>query len=220
MLNVSRINETIYLDVIFHYQKELLEEKVLLPHNTPGKAICFVIEDYKEYFIIKAILELPNKDTTTSKRDGVVGIDINVDHIALSVINHHGNLVGTKIIKYQLKEKTTNKRKWILREVAKEVIEVCEKNQKHLIVEELDFVYKKQQMKYKNKVINAILSSFAYKQIIETLEARAYKKAVEVESVNPAYTSKIGKEKYKEAKGLSVHLSASFVIARRGMGFE
>jgi len=62
------INETIYLDVIFHYQKELLEEKVLLPHNTPGKAICFVIEDYKEYFIIKAILELPNKDITTSKK--------------------------------------------------------------------------------------------------------------------------------------------------------
>ena len=59
-------------------------------------------------------------------------------------------------------------------------------------------------MKYKNKVINAILSSFAYKEIIALLEARAYKKAIEVESVNPAYTSKIGKEKYKEAKGLSV----------------
>ena len=50
----------------------------------------------------------------------------------------------------------------MLREVAKEVIEGCKKQQKHLVIEELAFVYKKQQMKYKNKVINAILSSFAY----------------------------------------------------------
>jgi hypothetical protein len=42
----------------------------------------------------------------------------------------------------------------------------------------------------------------------------AYKK------VNPAYTSVIGKVKYKEMYGVTTHEAAAFVIARRGLGFN
>lgn len=213
------IKEIIYLPIQFHYQKELLEEKVKLKHDTPGKAIFYKLEHHRDYFIIKAVLELPEKETTTTKDDGVVGIDINIDHIALTVTNKHGNIVDTQKVKYELKGKTSKQRIWIIREVAKEVVSICEKYQKTLIIENLNFIHKKQQMKYKNKVINRILSSFAYNQMIEVIEARAYRHSVEVERVNPAYTSKIGKQKYQKPKGMSIHLAASYVIGRRGMGF-
>lgn len=43
---------------------------------------------------------------------------------------------------------------------------------------------------------------------------------VAVFEVNPAYTSQIGKMKYMKRFGISIHEAASFVIARRGMGFK
>ncbi|RGR75463.1 transposase, partial [Holdemania filiformis] len=41
-----------------------------------------------------------------------------------------------------------------------------------------------------------------------------------VVQVNPAYTSQIGKEKYSRKMGCTVHMAASFVIGRRGMGYQ
>ena len=38
--------------------------------------------------------------------------------------------------------------------------------------------------------------------------------------VNPAYTSYIGKTKYANSMKLNSHTAASFVIARRGLGFK
>ncbi|MCQ6282393.1 hypothetical protein [Bacillus sp. EB600] len=43
---------------------------------------------------------------------------------------------------------------------------------------------------------------------------------VAVFEVNPAYTSQIGKMKYMKRFGISIHEAASFVIARRAMGFK
>jgi hypothetical protein len=38
--------------------------------------------------------------------------------------------------------------------------------------------------------------------------------------VNPAYTSQIGKMKYMKRLGVSIHMAAAYVIARRAMGFK
>ena len=41
-----------------------------------------------------------------------------------------------------------------------------------------------------------------------------------INEVNPAYTSVIGQLKYARRKGISVHKAASYVIAKRGMGYR
>mgnify|MGYP002646627225 CR=1 FL=1 len=46
------------LKIEFHQYKEELERAVRLPHNTPGKAVAYVLEDHGAYFIIKAIVEM------------------------------------------------------------------------------------------------------------------------------------------------------------------
>ena len=60
-----------------------------------------------------------------------------------------------------------------------------------------------------------MLSSFSYNQTINAIESKAFKEAIEVNKINPAYTSIIGRVKFMVRYGLSVHLSAAYVIARR-----
>ena len=90
------------------------------------------------------------------------------------------------------------------------------------MIEKLDFSQKKKELKsYSNngfiKSYNTMLSSFAYRKIIELIKSRSYDKGIEVIEVNPAYTSKIGKFKYQNKYKLTTHQSAAFVIARRGL---
>ena len=64
------------------------------------------------------------------------------------------------------------------------------------------------------------MSMFAYNKMISAIKARAEKMGVAVIDVNPAYTSQMGKMKYMRRFGISIHEAASFVIARRAMGFK
>ena len=64
------------------------------------------------------------------------------------------------------------------------------------------------------------MAMFAYSKLISAIKNRADKMGVHVYEVNPAYTSQIGKMKYMKRFGMSIHQAASFVIARRAMGFK
>ena len=214
----SSIKEDIYLPVTFHKNKELLIHKVSLPHNTPGKAVAYVLEDHENYFIIKAIMEVEGKETAFNKEKGTIGIDINRDHIALCECDRHGNVIRFKNIRMDVAGKTTNQRMHIIRECAKEVSDVCVKNNKPLVIERLDFNYKKDnKMMYQNRKANRVLSEFAYKRITDILASRCRKEEVAIRKVDASYTSAIGRDKYMKIKGCSVHMAASYVIARRGM---
>lgn len=210
------------LPVEFHLHRDLLLEKVRLPHNTEGKAVCYTLEDHGDYFILKAMMELPVnvEDFNFFTSNGVIGIDVNANHIALAETDEHGNLIGTKKIDMKLKRKTSKQRKHIMREVAKQVFDICEKAHKPLIIERLNLTNKKKEMMYNNKRYNQMLSEFAYAQIKESLYSRSYKTKIGIKEVNPAYTSQIGRWKYMWRKGISVHIAAAYTIARRGQKFK
>ncbi len=217
----SSENREIRLKVQFHANVEELERAVKLPHNnTPGKAVAYVLEDHKEYFIIKAIVEMEEREVMEDKRDGVIGIDINADHIAVSETDACGNCVLLKTLPMPLRGKTKNQRKHQIRQTAKEVVLECVRSHKPLVMEALDFEKKKSEMRYGNRRHNEMLSEFATKQIQEALERRSWKEGYGVSQVNPAYTSQIGKEKYSRKMGCTVHMAAAYVIARRGMGYQ
>ena len=202
----------------FHKYKDELYARVNEKHNSPDKAVAYELMDYGEYFIVKAIFEkhmnLPKTDTLY----GAIGIDINVDHIALCETNMDGNIVLIK--KYPIyKENTKNKRNEELYQLAIEIMEQCKSKKKSLVVEDLNFKQLKTRMLYRPKKQNKTLSSFAYKKILEKVERKCLMNEVDVIKVDPKNTSKIGKEKYTKIKGLSVHYCAAYVINRRGMGF-
>ena len=169
----------IILPITFHHHKEALERAVQLPHNTAKKAVAYELYDHGEYFIIKAIVTLEEKKSITSTHKGSIGIDINVDHIALSIINQEANLVGSKVYPMKVKGKTMNQRKHIQYHIIKEIIEECVESKKSLVIEDLDFEDKKMKMLYKDKRRNEMLSHFAYAQLIEKIERKAYYEGVE-----------------------------------------
>jgi hypothetical protein len=63
-------------------------------------------------------------------------------------------------------------------------------------------------------------SNFVWRRFITLLEHKCIEYGIEYKKVNPAYTSIIGKYKYRERYKLAIHEAAAFVIGRRGLGLN
>ena len=63
-----------------------------------GRPIGWSLEDHGPYYIFKCIVnEEENQYVNYSKSDGVIGIDANVDHFAISNINKKGQLISSLV---------------------------------------------------------------------------------------------------------------------------
>ena len=215
----SSENREIKLNIKFHHDAEHLIKAVKMKHNTPGKAVQYDLIDHGDYFIIRAVVEKEDEEIEFDRSTGAVGIDINVDHIALCETDRHGNCVKLKTIKMPVKGKTSNQRKHIIRNVAKEAVLESVRSNKPFVIEKLDFNKKKSMMRYESKRRNQTLSEFAYTQITEALKSRCRKERIAIKEIDPAYTSRIARDKYMKPMGCSVHMAASYVITRKGCGY-
>ncbi|MBQ7889807.1 MAG: IS200/IS605 family accessory protein TnpB-related protein [Erysipelotrichaceae bacterium] len=93
------------------------------------------------------------------------------------------------------------------------------RSNKPFVIEKLDFNKKKSMMRYGNKRQNQTLSEFAYTQITEAMKSRCRKERIAIKEIDPAYTSRIAKDKWLKCMGCSIHMTASYVITRRGCGY-
>ena len=162
------------------------------------------------------------KMVVDSKKQGVVGLDINADHLALVTTDASGNPVDNYSVPHFVPGKTTHQNKAILGDCVANILDYCRKVDKPLVIERLDFNKKKQNLRENGKgaFYNRMLSEFQFKRIREMLLSRAKKCGVKVISVNPAFTSVIGAYKYRGLTSLTSHQCAALVIARRGQGFR
>ena len=86
---------------------------------------------------------------------------------------------------------------------------------KPIVIEKLDFRQKKAALEGESRRYSRMLSSFSYGKIKAYFISRGYRQGVEVHQVNPAYSSVIGRVKFMERYGLTVHQAAALVLARR-----
>ena len=63
-----------------------------------------------------------------------------------------------------------------------------------------------------------MLSSFSYGRVRACFISRGHRQGVEIHQVNPAFSSIIGRVKFMERYGLSIHQAAAMVLARRFLG--
>jgi len=82
-----------------------------------------------------------------------------------------------------------------------------------------DLKFKKDFKPYERKW-NRKKSNFVWKRFVELLERKCIEHGIEYKKVNPAFTSIIGKYKYRPRYKLTIHESAAYVIGRRGLGFN
>ena len=101
--------------------------------------------------------------------------------------------------------------------VASVVAYACEVG-KPVVIEKLDFRQKKAALEGESRRYSRMLSSFSYGKVKACFVSRGYRQGVEVHQVNPAFSSVIGRVKFMERYGLSVHQAAALVLARRLLG--
>ena len=98
------------------------------------------------------------------------------------------------------------------------VVEYARDAGKPIVIERLDFREKKTALEGESRRYSRMLSSFNYGKIKAYFLSRGYREGVEVHQVNPAFSSVIGRVKFMERYGFSVHQAAALVLARRLLG--
>ena len=158
----------------------------------------------------------------TSGKNGVIGIDINPDHLDIAETDSKGNYIKGWSVPLDLNGKSSAQRKTMICQAVADITDYAVKTKKDITIENLDFSKKKKQLKENyNKHYARMLTAFAYGKIKESFTTNCWRKGIKLTEVNPAYTSFIGKIKYAKYSGYNLkgnnHTSAAFVIARRGM---
>lgn len=211
---------TVNVPVVFKYGQEEVDAAVIF-RKERRKPIAWAIEDHGEYYIYKVTVDVPeNPYVNYYKGGGVIGLDMNYDHAALSEADRYGNLVDWSTVPYSLDGLTKGQTVKVLEQVAIDIVNIAKLKKKPIVIEDLDTTDSKFRLKYGNKKRNRKITLFAYRTLTNAILARSDREGVAVFKVKPAYTSVAGKLKYMAQKGIPIHVAAALVIARRGMGFK
>ena len=195
-------------------------QSILASLNDPeGQAITYRFKKDSKGWRVFASTALKKKETVSQENIGVIGIDVNVDHIAFAETDRFGNLIDKRTYPWISYGKSNHQLKALTGDLCKEIIKRANEAKKPIVIEKLDFQQKKQTLQGNEKRAR-LLSSFAYSLFFSFLQACAFKQGIAVHIVNPAYTSIIGLVNYTKRYGLSTHLAAAFCIARRYQKFS
>lgn len=214
----------------FHSKKPQIDKlKALRPDATKNA----LLEDYGQALTIKltrhkcgwqlavTVDEQSQHEAFVSFNDGALGVDVNADHLALSVVDAQGNLVHAESYPIDLSTHaaTSHQRAAAIGEAGKHVVALAERFGVGIAHEKLDFDVKKSALKEgeNHKKYRVMLSTLSYRQVLNAIVRRAYRHGIETQSIEPRLTSVIGGLKYQNSK-ITSHEAAAIVIARRGLG--
>lgn len=208
-------------DIRFPYKKE--ELKSAINEKIP---ICFTLKKKKDkkngrvYYQIFVSFDINSvKRINTDISTGIFGMDFNYGHLDVSEIDGKGNLLGIYIFPYEITD-NSNINEQNLRKALNEVGKLVKSKNKCLVIEDLDTKNSKRRSTYREPVTNRIFHMFSYARYIDMVEYLGSKYEFDIIKVNPAFTSVIGKIKYGYERKINIHKAASYVIARRGLGFK
>lgn len=203
-------------NVSFAYGKE-----AILASLNQAQALSYRFKKDEKSWKVFVSTDLEKTDPISIEGNGVIGIDLNTDHIALVETDRFGNPIDKKTISWICYGKTKKQLKALTGDICKQIIDKARKAKKPIVIEKLDFNKKKSTLRENSThKFSRLLSSFAYGLFFALLRARAYKDGIVVHQVNPAFTSVIGRVNYARRYGLSIHLAAALCIARRHQKFS
>lgn len=205
----------VLIPIPFSYGAKQIEEAL-----ASKQALSYRFKKDEKGWRVFVSFEHPQPALITKKGIGAIGIDININHIALTEVDSKGNPIHKKTIPLCSYGKNKKQAQALIGDAVKEIINFAKGKQKPIIREDLDFAKKKASLRENTPKQARMLSSFHYSEFIQNLESKAFREGIDVSSVNPAMTSIIGKIKFSKRYGLSVHHGAALVIARRHYQFS
>lgn len=150
--------------------------------------------------------------------NGSIGVDVNPDRVSVSDVDSIGNLVKSfTIVNNRMLFASAKKRNYEIACIVKQIINYALKTKKGIVFENLRF---KKQFENLGRIFNRKKSNFVWKKMLTLLKGKCIENGIKQRHVNPAFTSVIGRLKYQRMFNLSIHQSASYVVGRRGLGFN
>ena len=204
----------IFIELNFKYKREIL--LYALENSSP---LSYTITNKGGKWYIDVAVSV-GCEIWTDTKDGCVGLDFNNGFISLTETNKDGNIVKVdNIMLYN--HGTGDKAKSEMSEKVSKIVRYAYDKGKAVCIENLKFNKRKSCcIKKGKKRYNEMLHLLDYARYKKMCEDYCAAYGVMLKLVNPAYTSKIGKQKYANKRKLTVHNSAAYVIARRGQGFK
>ena len=185
-----------------------------------GQAISYRFKRDAKGWRVFATTELPEVEVTTDRSRGAIGVDLNADHVAVAETDASGNYVKAWRVPLVTYGKSNHQVEALIGDAVAGVVEYARGVGKPLVVEKLDFRQKKAVLEGESQRYSRMLSGFSYGKVKAYFLSRGYREGVEIIEVNPAYSSVIGRVKFMERYGLTVHQAAALVLARRLLGYS
>ena len=183
-----------------------------------GQAVSYRFKRDEKGWRVFATTDMAEVAVVTDKHRGVIGVDLNADHLAVVETDPSGNYVKALSVPLVTYGKSQHQAEALIGDAVAGVVEYAREAGKPIVIEKLDFRQKKAALEGESRRYSRMLSSFSYGKIKAYLLSRGYRQGVEVCQVNPAFSSVIGRVKFMERYGLSVHQGAALVLARRLLG--
>ena len=183
-----------------------------------GQAISYRFKRDGKGWRVFATTNMMGVPVVTDKSLGAIGVDLNADHLAVCETNASGNYINAFSAPLVTYGKSQRQAEAIIGDAVASVVEYARGAGKPIVIERLDFRQKKAVLEGEPRKYSRMLSSFSYGKIKAYFISRGYRQGVEVHQVNPAFSSVIGRVKFMERYGLSVHQAAALVLARRLLG--
>ena len=183
-----------------------------------GQAISYRFKRDARGWRVFATTRMVKAPVLTDRSLGAIGVDLNADHIAVAETDRSGNFVNTFSVPLVTYGKSAHQAEALIGDAVARVVEYARQARKPLVIERLDFQCKRAALEGESRGRSRMLSSFGYGRMKAYVLSRGYRQGVEVYQVTPAYSSVIGRVKFMERYGLSVHQAAALALARRLLG--
>ena len=186
--------------------------------TTLGQAISYRFKRDRKGWRVFATTDMMDVAVVSDQRRGAIGVDLNADHLAVVETDASGNCVNAFSVPLVTYGKSQHQAEAIIGDAVASVVAYAREAGKPIVIEKLDFRQKKAVLEGESRKYSRMLSSFSYGKIKAYFLSRGYRQGVEISQVNPAFSSVIGRVKFMERYGLSVHQAAALVLARRLLG--
>ena len=183
-----------------------------------GQAISYRFKRDEKGWRVFVTTDLAPVPAATDRRRGAIGVDLNADHLAVTETDSSGSWLRSWRVPLVTYGRSSHQAEEMIGDVVANVVEHAVQAGKPVVIERLDFKQKKAQLEGESRRYSRMLSSFSYGKVKAYFISRGHRNGVEVFQVNPAYSSVIGRVKFMERYGLTVHQAAALALARRLLG--
>ena len=183
-----------------------------------GQAVSYRFKRDSRGWRVFATTRMMDVPVVTDRRRGAIGVDLNADHLAVAETDASGNYHRAWQVPPVTYGKNTHQAEALIGDAVAGVVRYAREAGKPIVIEKLDFRQKKAALEGESRRYSRMLSSFSYGKVKAYFLSRGHRQGVEVHQVNPAFSSVIGRVKFMERYGLSVHQAAALVLARRLLG--